>query len=349
MRLKVKWIALLEFIVIVILILALIKGSYVNTVKDTKANTIEDNTLQQKKSSYKLLSPRIAAGILEPKNFMIAHFNDLEDAMRRYIKDNNINASVFVENLRNGATLSINTREGDFPASINKLPVAILIMQNIERGIIGFDSSLMIDDEQIEDKEDKLYKDNKIVKVRVLLEKMLVESDNTAYQVLLKQVDEKDLRLLAAYYGLDAEGAYTWNTTRWSKNSHLSPRILANIFSSLYFSTVLEPEHSEYLLYLLTNTTFDIHEIAHLPKDVIIAQKYGYYDLNNFNLLSDCGIMYIGQSRVLYCITIRNTDKQTALNALGAFVNVIHTYVTDTRNALDIFKKQGYISPPAAT
>ncbi|HIH43489.1 TPA: serine hydrolase [Candidatus Woesearchaeota archaeon] len=354
MRLKLRWIAVFELVIIIALIILLSISFYgkpaveANELKNEFNDENTPDQLNLLNNSSGLLSPRIYAGILEPKSFMISHFSNLQDAIQKYINDNNISASVYVQNLRNGAAFGINQREGVFPASINKLPIAILVLQDVEKGKLNFTTPILIEASLITETSDQIYRENSYLPLKDLLERMLSESDNTAYYQLSNNIDEQDLRLLTTYYGLDGEGIYSWNKEKWLNNPKLSPRLLANIFSSLYFSTVLEPKNSEYLLSLLTNTSFDIHSISHLPQSITISQKYGYYDVDGISLLSDCGIMYINQSRILYCISIRNADRQKSLNAIGAMINAIYSYVTQTRSTLDLFKKQGYISPPAA-
>lgn len=325
MNIKLKHVVIFETIVIVI-ILAVLINSYSNNIK-----------IEKQLQGTKLLSPRIYSGLLEPKSFMIVNFAPLKQNLQFYITENNLNASIYVENLRNGAFMGINERTGFFPTSLNKLPVAILIMKKIEEGELSFDSRLQIRDSDRTDTAGELYKTKeKELPLRFVLEKMLTESDNTALRILLRYVNLDDLQLLLDYYGIDIT---LYNQKDKEKNNLISPKSMSNLFSSLYFSTVLEPENSEYILSLLTQTIFDIKKIAKIPDEITVAHKFGenYYANNNF--FHDCGIIYIKDSRIFYCIMTKNLEEEKAAETIGFILNEIYNYVVETRAKLDAYKK----------
>src|SRR3989344_7943049 len=232
MGLKFKYIAIFEFFIIAILLVFLIYA-----LKSF-------NPQNQKESTSGLLSPRIYSGLLKPESFMIVNFAELKEKIQSYVTKNNLNVSVYVENFRNGAYMGINEKNGFFPASLIKLPLAILITKKIEDGKLSFDTMLEINDSDRTSSFGELYKtEEKQLPVGVLLEKMLRESDNTAYRVLLRQVDAGDFQLILDYYGIDVNADFEEGETAERPNL-LSPKAMSTLFSSLYFSTVLEPENS---------------------------------------------------------------------------------------------------------
>jgi hypothetical protein len=85
----------------------------------------------------------------------------------------------------------------------------------------------------------------------------------------------------------------------------------------------------------LTNTAFDIKKYAQLPDDVTVAQKYGSYHNNGLDYFHSCGIMYIKESRIFYCVMTRKLDREKASEVVGTIVNKLYNYVTKTRNKLD--------------
>jgi len=327
---KLKRVVVFESIVIGLLLVALIY-SYANNHKINAA--AEKNQTKQG-----LLSPRVYAGLIEPKSFLIVNFAPLKEKVENYISKNNLNVSVYVENLRNGAYMGINEKTGFFPASLNKLPVAILIMKKIEEGDLSLDTMLEIKDIDRTDSSGNFYKTKeKEIPLRVVLEKMLKESDNTALRILLRQVDLEDLQLILDYYGIDINVDYQ----KQQKEKHpdlITPKAMSTFLSSIYFSIVLEPKDSEYLLSLLKNTIFDINAAANLPNNITVVHKFGdnYYGTNKF--FHDCGIMYIEDSRILYCIMTKDVDKEQAVETIGVIVNEIYHYVEDTRARLKTYK-----------
>ena len=289
-----------------------------------------------------LLSPRVYAGVLEPRSFLITNFNALQKDMQRYLTQQNISASIYVENLRNGANFGINEHEGYFPASLNKLPVAILIMQKIEDDKLTMNTKLPIKDYERTDAFGTLYlTKEKELTVKQLMEYMLKESDNTAFNVLFDNIDRGDLIKLLDYYNIKENTEYPFKRLEYGSYTDLvTPIHLYNIFSSLYLSTVLYAQDSEYVLSLLTNTTdFDTNYEVNIPQNVSIVDKFGEYYADDSKLFHDCGIIYIDQSRIFFCIMMRNIQLDDAKAAVGYFVNHIYSYVTFTRAKLDAYKQ----------
>ena len=329
MIIKLKGVIIFEAAVIVILLAVLINPY--------SSRTAAINQLQNTKG---LLSPRIYSGLLEPKSYLIVNFAPVKEKIQNYITKNNLNVSVYVENFRNGAFMGINEKTGFFPASLNKLPVAILIMRNIENGGLSLDTKLQIRESDRTDSSGELYKTKeKELSVRILLEKLLKESDNTALRVLLHSLDLEDLQFILDYYGIDIN-VDLQKMQRDKKPDLITPKATSILFSSLYFSTVLEPKNSEYILSLLKDTEFDIKKIADIPDDVIVANKFGknYYDKNRF--FHDCGIIYINESRIFYCIMTKNLEEEKAVETIGIISNEIYRYVKDTKTRLAKYKEK---------
>lgn len=324
----IKAFAIFEALVIIVLVAALIWI--------TQKQTIEINT-----DANKFLSSRIYSGVLEPQSYLIMNYAPLENELRTYIDTNNLSMSVYVENLRDGAEMGIHEGHSYPPASMSKLPLAILIMKKVERGELSLDTEISIEDDDRNESSGELYfSPTKQLSVRELLEAMLIKSDNTAFNVLLKNADTKDFEtLIDKYYGYfhppdknDTDDPY-----------YVTPLAFYNVFSSLYLSTVLEPQDSEYILQLLSNSTFDIREMAQLPQNVTIAHKYGIRYRGDEKYFHDCGIIYVNNYetslRIFYCIMTEGMDEDTAIEINARIINKIYYYSTETREELDQYKK----------
>jgi len=325
-NIKLRWVAAAEAVIIMLLLAAVI-NYYISNAKIEKSR------------NGGLLSQRIYSGLLEPKSFLIVSFAGLKENVQSYIIKNKLNASVYVENFRNGAFMGINEKTGFFPASLIKLPVAILITKKIENGELSFDTMLEIKDSDRTSSFGELYKtEEKQLPVRVLLEKMLKESDNTAFRILLREVDVEDFQLVLDYYNIDVNADF--QDVETAKHPNLvSPKTISTLFSSLYFSTVLEPDNSEYLLSLLSDSAFDVGKAANIPNDVTIAHKFGGTYYIGYKYFHDCGIIYIDESRIFYCIMTKDIDEDTASEAIGVIVNEIYKYVVESKARFKAYKE----------
>ena len=328
-KINLKLAVIIEALVIIALCAALLY-QYSDKKIQIQGNAVVEN-------NNGLLSPRIYAGLLPPKSYLIVNFAPLKEELQNYITKNSINVSVYVENLRNGAYMGINEKNGFFPTSLNKLPVAIIIMGKIERGELSFETTVPIEDSKKFDTTSSLYNiKEKELPLRVLMEKLLKESDNVALASLLNYVTAEDLQLVFDYYGIDISAGYP--KANPEHVDLISPKSMSNLFSSLYFSTVLEPSSSEYLLNLLTDSVFDIKKLSDIPENVRVAQKFGANYYANHQFFHDCGIIYIDESRIFYCIMTKGLDEEHAEETIGYMVHEIYSYVVDTKTKFQSYK-----------
>lgn len=335
MKLKWKWVAMIEFILLLTILLVI-------------AYFLVNNKPNNQMPSYKLfnntnlLSLRIYTGILEPKSFLIVNYAPLKTSMESFINENNLNISIYVENLRSGAFIGINERRGYPPASLNKITTAMLLMKMAEQGELSLDTKIPINESLKSSAYGDLFKTKATeLPLKVLIEKMLKESDDTSFKILKGYVHKEDRTLLLTY--LDYYSRDSVDNTLPGEDNELglvTPKSMYNVFSSLYLSTVLEPKDSEYILSLLTDTVFDIKNIADLPSNVTVAQKFAIKYAANDKYMHSCGIMYIDDRRIFYCVMTKDLSQKTAAEVIGAVVNSIYVYTIDARKELDKLTKQ---------
>ena len=287
-----------------------------------------------------LLSPLIYANAdpSVPKGFAIQDMFPLQLRLAKFISDNNFNVSIYLMNLKTGASMYVN-EEGFYAASLNKIPVAILVMEHVESGKLAMDSKLKILDS---DRDQSSGLSSKELTVRELLEAMLKESDNTAFNVLFRQIDTQDMTLLLDYYNIDYNSNYQftpYSAGFKNQSEFMTPRVVSNVFSSLYFSTVLHPEDSEYILSLLTESDFNVTKIAALPDNVKIAHKYGIYYGTDAKLFHDCGIIYMASTRFFYCVMTSGMELTKAETVSILIVKETYSYIVQTRAKFDAYKE----------
>lgn len=319
-----KILSIVQWIVIGILLILFVYAQH----QTSTPVTVPDST------TLPLVSVRISQGVLKPQSLLILNFKPLREDILNYLQANNLNASIYILNLRDAASLSIRSNDQVEPASLNKLPIAIEIMRKVERGELRLDMPIPIKSEYLDDKSGTLYEQHPdSLTVDQLMHYMLSESDNTASYALLDQIDLEDLRDLSIYLDYYARPI---NVAEPENNSlTVSPQSISHLFTSLYLSTILEPKDSEYILSLLTNTSFDIRKFAQLPANVTVAQKYASYHHGDINYFHSCGIMYIEDARIFYCVMTSGLDRENASVAVGDIVHKTYEYTLTTRNNLE--------------
>lgn len=330
MHIKLKWVVFVEFLLILLLLFLLIKN-------DNNYEWINNSD-----NDLKLLSPRIYSGLLEPKSFLLVNYAPLKKNIESFIRENNISVSVSVENLRSGSFIGINERKGYPAASLSKVLTAILILQRVERDELSLDTMIDINDSYKSSSFGTLYKTTeKKLSLKVLIEKMLKESDDTAFITLMSMINKNDSTLLLNYFDYYSDDSFS-NTQPYQDYEFglVTSKSMYNIFSSLYLSTVLNPDHSEYILSLLTDTVFDIKKVANLPDNIVVSQKFGVMNQVNELYFHSCGIIYFGESRVFYCVMTEDLTEDKAIEVVGYIVRNIYSYSTNARIVFDYYKEK---------
>lgn len=281
-----------------------------------------------------LLSPKIYNKIIKPNSFLILNFNPLRDDIKSYIDKNNLDVSVYIENLRTGASFGINASKSYPAASLNKLPIAVIVLKKVEKGEYSLDTKIQIRNyDRNSDFGNLYFNPVKELSVRGLLHYMLAESDNTAAGALQTDMAQEDLIYLTEYIdyysnNLSAEDIPITST-------YITPKTVSNMFASLYLSTALEPESSELILRELTNTSFDIKKYANLPSDIVVSQKFGEEYVKD-KVFHSCGIIYVNDSRFFYCIMTKYINSKKAPEVIGTIVNKLYNFIVEKRRVNDL-------------
>ncbi len=256
-----------------------------------------------------------------------ANYTKLRNAIEGYIAEQQergavSHVSVHFRDLVNGPVMGIAETEDFAPASLLKVPLAFVYL-NREQDQPGFldtlppmmTAALTSDDRIGESKNsyptlrnlNQVYKPlepmerNTAYGVKELLFRMLAYSDNMALDLLASYVQDRmggnaEIHSVFEELGL-TEGANLIEET-------VSVRGYASIFRSLYHATYLNADLSQQVMQWLSESSFEAGLRAGVPKDVVVAHKFGERDwrATNTHQLHDCGVVYYPGNPYLLCV-----------------------------------------------
>jgi beta-lactamase class A len=281
---------------------------------------LEDIAKQQKE--YSLLASSYNLPIDDNQETAgVLHFASLKESIndKLYSLGHDQKFGMYLQDAKTGSWLGINERENFFPASLLKIPIAMAILKKIEMGEISFDTKYTVVEEDINTEAGVAdrYRVGQEKEVRELLELMIKISDNTAKDILKKNLDPEELNSVFTHVGIN--NPYISN----AENQYVNPRDYSRLFKALYYSTYLKQESSQYLLSLGTDTKMEGLLAANLPWEIQVAHKYGERD----NLLHDCGIVYHPKNPYFICIMTANIDLPEAKSIITDISKQIFDYV----------------------
>lgn len=263
-------------------------------------------------SDLHFIKPNLDCDIYDDKVEALAN---LRDKMRMFIAGvektgKAERVSVFVRDLNTSRFAGVGDTDVYYMASLLKTPLVIggYKLAEVEPKIL--DQELVyagkpnLYSEQIIKVEDELQV-GKSYSIRELMRRSVVNSDNTAAQMLYEYYPDEFMDRI-----MDALGVQTKKPTGEAENL-VTPRSYGNIFRSLYNASYLTKEYSDETLKTLTQVTFDKGATSKLPKDVLVAHKFAertIIDSTNSNLTKkqfhECGIVYAKNSKEPYIFCI---------------------------------------------
>ncbi len=299
-------------------------------------NYLSDYTKTALVSQYKFLSPSVS--LIERKN-MLVNFEPLRTKLNaRYEKDEQYLISLYFEYLPTGANININRDERIWPASLIKIPVAMSAIKKVQEGKWKIENELVILDEDKDKEFGVLYKEQTgtTLTIERLLEETLINSDNTAHFVLLRNIDAEELEDTYRHLGMDdiIEGL-----KKAPKDQEYDNRITAKrytiFFRSLYNATFLSPEYSELFLSILKQVPKEYLNLG-MPDDVVFVHKTGIR--SDERVWADSGIVYVPGRPYLVTVMVQQKgvyegeiDNKTEEEVREIFRNIakdIYTYVS---------------------
>ena len=281
-------------------------------------------------SRYQYINPLV--GIDSPNAFTFGYHTDIEDALKDLIKDYQAKGlmqyAIYYRALDSAVWFGFNENEVFFPASLLKTTIALAAYKQ-EESEPGFLKKPFLFTQQIKDKGKGRINDGTVLvvgntyTVQELVKIMLDNSDNSARDLLTTYISADYIVQLYQYLGINEPLA--------SQNFGISIANYALFFRMLYSATFLYEDHSETILSILTKTDFSYGVTRDIPKDLVVAHKYGVFNLpkdeNGVELqeLHECGIVYDSDKPYLICVMTKGTDQ----NVLADFIARVSKVVYD--------------------
>ena len=244
-----------------------------------------------------------------PQEDYIINIQPLREKLNAITEEFGIDSiSLYVEFLITGANISVNPNLYIYPASLAKVPLAMAVMKKIEKGNWKLENELVL---MKDDKDNRSgsyenplseYPVGTRFTIERLLEELLINSDNTAFFVLLRNIHQDELNEIISELGLQE---------LFSDNGKISAKEYSRIFRSLYVSSFLKRENSDMILRWLDNSTVDDFLSHDIPKEIPFPHKYG--EKITLRIYSDSGIVYIPNRPYLITVMTKG-DPSKSLN-----------------------------------
>lgn len=295
-------------------------------------NLIEDRNPQD----YKFINPLLDCNL---SNFDSTNLNPLRsiftDTIDKYKSQNKLSfASIYYRDLNNGPWIGINEKEEFSPASLLKVPLLISYLKIVDNNPEFLNKKLAYtpDSNTLYQsvKPEATLTPNQEYSIKELLERMIIDSDNQATNLLATNLDQKILD--QTFKDLDVQST---NTIDPDNLNSINIRIkdYASFFRILFNASYLSKPMSESALSILSRIKFKEGLVANLPTNIKISHKFGErFFTTGKKQLHDCGIVYLPQKPYLLCVMSRGSEFPYLSEFIKEISNSTYQYLnTETK------------------
>lgn len=257
-----------------------------------------------------------------PQEHFITNVQPLREQLNAIVKKRELDASsIYFEFLGTGTNISINPDTRVYPASLLKLPTAIAVMNKVEKGEWKLNNKLVLFASDIDPNYGNTYYVHPVgttFTIEELLKAILIESDNTAHRMIIRNLSTEDLALMRDSMGLEEV---------LDQNQRLSAKEYSRVFRALYYASVVNREHSEMLLRWLSETPFTDFLQSGLPESLTFAHKIGEGGPQKTYL--DSGIVYVPNRPFVLTVVIADKDEKEAKDIMREVSQTVYEYVAN--------------------
>jgi beta-lactamase class A len=264
---------------------------------------------------YQLLSPE--RSFYDQKD-LIVNIQSLRDQLNEIGKDQNI--SIYFEFLPTGANISVNKDQKIWPASLMKIPIAFAVMKKIEDGNLQLSDELTLKETNKNSEFGDVYKNptGKKITVEELLNEMLINSDNTARNMLSEKLQTIDLDDILNHLGIEYD---------YKNNEQISAKKYSIFWRSLFYSTYLNPENSEKIIEIMAKSSASQYLASVISPEVRFSHKIGVlYDVNSY---ADSGIVYANNRPYILTVMVKDKNQIEAEKNMHEISRKVYKYISE--------------------
>jgi len=281
--------------------------------------------------NYQFISPLLECNSNILNNNFSTLKNQIQNIINQQINTKNISfASIYFRDLNNGPWFGINEKEYFTPASLVKVPVLITYYKKAEKNPDIFKQTIINKQDPNNGSSIQNIKPSEALvlnaeyTVEELINRMIIHSDNDAYNDLVNNINSDDI--IQTYKDLDVDISKAFTNPN---GNILNVKDYASFFRILYNASYLNQDMSEKTLKLLSQTEYKQGLVAGIPQNIMVSHKFGERKFSDTGetQFHDCGIIYLPKKPYLLCVMTRGNDIQKATQTIKSISEKVFEYI----------------------
>lgn len=197
-------------------------------------------------------------------------------------------------------------------ASLIKIPIMIEAYNQKKQGKLNFNEKVIIKhSDAVEGGSVYNLPDNTVLTVGQLVELMIVQSDNTACNLLIDKLKMENINAMIKKLGCSSDTILQrkmmdFEAVKQGRQNYTNITDMANLLEKLYLGKCLDPKSDKAMLEILSRQEDNTIIPAQLPHHIRIDHKTGELDGMNY----DCGIVYGQGHTYILCMMAENVKDE---------------------------------------
>ena len=284
----------------------------------------EPEYIETRESGYEFIEPLLECDI----DYMAPRYEVLREELSSLLASRGIeeHTNLYFRDLRTGMWIGSNEDQPIAPASMTKVLTVMAAYKKAEENPEFLKEKAVYANEfsQVrnlgEQQADRQLVAGMEYSVEELVERSLLYSDNEAALVLRSLLGKQFptyVETLESDLHMRLDGTITL-------------RDYSHLFRLLYNASFLNREHSEIILKLLSQSDFSQGITTGVPKGVVVAHKFGFYDppqgVDDRYRFNHCGIVYAPSNPYLLCMSV-SAETLDLLNSRGLVMGEVSEHI----------------------
>jgi beta-lactamase class A len=254
----------------------------------------------------------------------------LKDIVRDYLKDKNIEYSIFIKDLKSGENIFFEAERIVPSASIIKLFIMAKVFQLVNEEALDLNFRA-----EINNKDRVPYRiiysldSSNSYTIKDLLILMIMQSDNTATNTLIDIIGMDNINRFIKEMGFQhtvlKRKMMDFKAKSLGRDNYSSAEDVGNLLELMYLGDLVSEKYSEIMLEIMKMQLDDSMIKLYLKDEVIVAHKTG--DLSEIK--HDAGIVYTENRDYIFIMFITEDKEDQGRGIIGKVSKLVYDYFTD--------------------